>query len=64
MYTAREIKLGSVVKHVTVDPAIASSNLSPLTPNKITEDDPVYHVQEPGLACVVGSPVYCTMGHK
>jgi len=67
---------GSVVKHSTADPGIASS--IPLTPTKITKRRYVLvlprkntrvsvlytgHVKEPGLSCVVGAPVSCTMGH-
>ena len=71
---------GSVVKHSTADPGIASS--TPLTPTKITKKEihvctgssqekysrisvlNTEHVKEPGLSCVVGAPVSCTMGHK
>ena len=69
--------LGSVMKHSTADPGIASS--IPLTPTKITKKEictgssqekcsrvsVLYtgHVKEPGLSCVVGTPVSCTMGY-
>jgi len=67
----------SAVKHSTADPGIANSILP--TPTKITNKEictgssqnkcsrvSVFytgHVKEPGLSCVVGAPVSCTMGH-
>jgi len=66
--------VGSVVKHSIADPGIASS--TPLTPTKITKTrryvleqcsrvSVLYtgHVKEPGLSCVVGASVSCTMGN-
>ena len=65
---------GSVVKHSTADPGIATS--IPLTPTKIIKriyvlvlsrkNAPVYQCFTLGtlnMVCVVGAPVSCTMGH-
>jgi len=46
MYTAREIKLGSVVKHLTVDPGIASSTFSHQL--KLLKRD-LFHEDAPGF---------------
>jgi len=68
--------MDSLVKHVTADPGIASSTslTHQLKVFKVDvywlfpeQNAPMYqcfgHDKEPGLFCVVGDPVSCTMGH-
>jgi len=54
---------GSVVKHSTAGPGIARSSQEKCS--RVQNVSVLYngHIKEPGLSCVVGAPVSCTLDH-